>query len=592
MTNNKEDIDTNVENYTISELITISGINDIKDQNDIINQTNYFIQKFKNKPNYYAFFKEIQSVLLRYSKDLEKQKSKNANGKIIVEGFSNITNKKTNIDSNDANYIYGEKQVNDWYTNEVLEQKNNPTQTDRIPDRKQKIEVFGNQYVPMNREQIATVDSYLLPVKQDSLNPNLKNTITRFINLDSQYRQYTNGVESTSTDYTLNLSDNLKDVLTLRLYSYQIPYSWYAIDELYGNTYFWIIDGSNNINIPIYVPSGNYTQNQFQNQLNYSILSAGFTFPARTIPIYPYTLPANTPVYFNSNSGILTLFLYNGTYNDPTGSGLNFIIDTKSTIVFFDFSGSLQKTSNCSSMSNRYFNTTLGWLMGFRVPYEIVNIEGNIASSILDLNGTKYLILSIDDYNQNHVNNSLISIAEYSNTLKVPSYYSNDLPYFCSTPQQQTTNLTNLVNSTITETLLDNQTTNVQNGLLIGGKYEQDYTPTQIVLPSAPSTLTNAQIYTINEINKNRNNLTNYLVRAPTTSDVLTLIPVKTSIGVPTGSLLVEFGGTLQDNRRVFFGPVNIERMAVKLLDDKGRVLNLNGNDWCVTLVAECLYQY
>ena len=27
-------------------------------------------------------------------------------------------------------------------------------------------------------------------------------------------------------------------------------------------------------------------------------------------------------------------------------------------------------------------------------------------------------------------------------------------------------------------------------------------------------------------------------------------------------------------------------------LDDKGNVLNLNGNDWCVTLVCECLYQY
>ena len=227
--------------------------------------------------------------------------------------------------------------------------------------------------------------------------------------------------------------------------------------------------------------------------------------------------------------------------------------------------------------------------MGYRVPYMYVEINGNIAPCILDLNGPKYLILVVDDYNQNHVNNSLISISQYSNTLKIPSYYSPDLPYTCITPAQQGSNLTQLVDGVILQSVLNNQT---ENGLLIAGKYEQDYTSTQIILPSAPRTLTQAQIYTINEINKNKQNLTNYLAKAPTSSDILAILPVKTSVGVPTGSLLVEFSGSLQDNSRVYFGPVNIDRMAVKLLDDKGNVLNLNGNDWCVTILCECLYQY
>ena len=228
--------------------------------------------------------------------------------------------------------------------------------------------------------------------------------------------------------------------------------------------------------------------------------------------------------------------------------------------------------------------------MGYRVPYLSVDPSGNTASSILDLNGTKYLILVIDDYNQNHVNNSLVSISQFSNTLKIPSYYSPDIPYTCIQPGIN--NLTQIVNEVTLQTLFDTQTTNVQNGLLIAGKFESDYTATQISLPSAPRTLTKSQIYTINEINKNRNNITNYLAKAPTTSDILAIIPVKTSTGVPTGSLLVEFSGSLQDSVRTYFGPVNIDRMAIKLLDDKGNILNLNGNDWCVTLVCECLYQY
>jgi len=71
----------------------------------------------------------------------------------------------------------------------------------------------------------------------------------------------------------------------------------------------------------------------------------------------------------------------------------------------------------------------------------------------------------------------------------------------------------------------------------------------------------------------------------------LAIIPVKSS-GVSTGTVLIELSGSLQDNIRTYFGPVNIERLAVKLINDKGYVLNLNGLDWAITLICDCLYQY
>jgi hypothetical protein len=490
--------------------------------------------------------------------------------------------------SNEAIYPAGEEQVNEWYTNQNLTQSDK-NQTDKITNREQKIQTFGNQHAPMDREQIATTDTYSLPVKQDSLNPNLKNTISRFLNLDSQFRQYTNGTDSTSTEYTCDLSDTLKNALSLSLYSYQIPFSWYTIDKAYGNTCFWIVDSDTNHTIPVFVPSGNYSQTDFVAQLNQSFIDAGFIFVSSPpTPLYPDF------VNYNANSGIITLFLDQSTWSDPNPPNTdNFTITSTSTqIVFFDFTGVLQCNVNCISKSNHYFNNTLGWIMGYRLPYVAVDPSGNTASSILDLNGTKYLILVIDDYNQNHVNNSLVSISQYSNTLKMPSYYSPDLPYTCTTPAQQGNNLTQIVNEVVLQSLFDNQTENAQNGLLIAGKYEGDYTSTQIMLPSAPRTLTQAQLYTINSINSNNNNMTNYLAKAPTSSDILAILPVKTSTGMTTGSLLVEFSGSLQDNVRTYFGPVNIDRMAVKLLNDKGNVLNLNGNDWCCTLVCECLYQY
>jgi hypothetical protein len=569
-------IDTNVSNYTLSELIAIAGINVIE-PDEIIEKTDKQIKRFKSsKPEISVFFEEIQSQLLHYAEGLEYKKS-DSRGKIIVEGFGSM--------SNEAIYPAGEEQVNEWYTNQNLTQSDK-NQTDKITDREQTTQTFGNQHAPMDREQIATTDTYSLPVKQDSLNPNLKNTISRFVNLDSQFRQYTNGVDSTSTEYTCDLSDTLKNALSLSLYSYQIPFSWYTIDKAYGNTCFWIVDSSANKTIPVSVPSGNYSQTDFVTQLNASFTDAGFTFNPPAL----YTVP----VYYNANSGIITLFLDGGTWLDPDPPG-TYTFDITSTytqIVFFDFTGVLQCNVNCISKSNHYFNNTLGWIMGYRLPYVAVDPSGNTASSILDLNGTKYLILVIDDYNQNHVNNSLVSVSQYSNTLKIPSYYSPDLPYTCTTPAQQGNNLTQIVNEVVIQSLFDNQTTNAQNGLLIAGKYEGDYTSTQIMLPSAPRTLTQAQLYTINSINSNNNNMTNFLAKAPTSSDILAILPVKTSTGLQTGSLLVEFSGSLQDNVRTYFGPVNIDRMAIKLLNDKGNVLNLNGNDWCCTLVCECLYQY
>jgi hypothetical protein len=584
-------IDLNLEHYSLSEIQTIAGINEFTPE-EIVTNTNAFINKFKIKnPSLAFFFQQIQSYLLSYyeneynkdsSEEENEEQQEYSNG--FKESFVNQSNEANNEDNNDTNYETEKIQTDKWYQNEYLTQKDK-NQVNKITNRVQKNKVFASHHMPMKREQIATTDTYQLPVKQDSLNPNLKNTISRFVNLDSQFRQYTGVSNSTSTSYTCDLSDTLKDALSLRVYSYQIPYSWYAIDTDYGNTCFWIQQGA--YNIAVSIPPGNYTQSAFQTQINLSFTTAGFSFPANP----PYTTTLNTPVVINTNNGIVTMYLFGGTFNDPQHIIPPFTIDTNTLIYFYDFTGGLYCGNSCLNKTNHFFNNSLGWLMGYRLPYYNVDASGNSGTAILDLNGPKYLMLVIDDYNQNHVNNSLVSITQFSSNLKVPSYYSPDLPYTCAAPGQLTNNLQELIDGVVLQSEFDNQGTNI-NGLLIAGKYNGDYSPTTVVLPSAPRTLTQAQIYTINEINNNNNNLTNYLSKAPTSSDILAILPIKTSVNNTTGNMLVDFSGSLQDNVRTYFGPVNIERMCVKLLDDKGNILNLNGNDWCVTLVCECLYQY
>ena len=556
--------DTNIKNYTLSELMAIVNVNDLQ-PDEIVKNTNTYINKYKNSdPTISVFFTEIQSQLLQYSSKLIDPKNPAAS---FVEGFSSMSNNDDNgYDTGDAQYPSGEQQQQNWYQNEALSQEDDdPNQTSKVTQRKQKIDVFNNDQVPMNRQQLGVNNNFQVPVAQDSLNPNLKNTITRFVNLDSQFRQYSSGFESSSTDYTLDLSDPLTNALSIRLFSYQIPYSWYVIDEFYGNTCFWITDGS--YNIPVTIAPGNYVASDFITTLNNSFIASGFSFPP---PVSPIT---SAPASYNSNNGKITLNLFDGSCNTIINSvNINFTISSSTIITFYDQTARLQCKTACVN-KNFFLNQSLGWYMGFRVPYTNVDPSGNIAPSVIDLTGTKYLILVIDDYNQNHVNNGLVSIAEYSNVLKMPSYYSPDMPYTCSRINNSNSNV--------------NQT----NDLLLSGKLNSSYIQTQIVQPSAPRTLTTPQIYTINEINKNRSNNTNYRTKAPTSTDVFAVLPVKTP-GSYTGSMLVEFSGSIQENVRTYFGPVNVDRMHVRLLDDKGNQLNLNGLDWCVTLICDCLYQY
>ena len=183
-----QNIDTNIDNYTISELLTILDLDNEPTPDEITEKSNFYIDKFTNENNeeMINFFTSMQNTLLQYFED---------------------------INDNEENGSPTGKQTSDWFENQVLKQAN-PVQSNKNTDRKQKIDVYNNSHVPMNRDHLGVNNTFTLPVAQDVLNPNLKNTTSRIIVLDSQYRQSSSPSE-TSTDYTLDLSEPLLNVLSL-----------------------------------------------------------------------------------------------------------------------------------------------------------------------------------------------------------------------------------------------------------------------------------------------------------------------------------------------------------------------------------------
>jgi len=141
--------------------------------------------------------------------------------------------------------------------------------------------------------------------------------------------------------------------------------------------------------------------------------------------------------------------------------------------------------------------------------------------------------------------------------------------------------------NSITNNIDENGDINAGNTLL--NKLNVNYSKIQNILPSAPRTLTQSQIYTINQILKNNKKSSKFYPKAPTNSDVFAIIPIKNGA---FGSIITEFSGSLSQNQRMYFGPTDVSRLEISLYDDNGNLVDLNGVPWCFTMQATCLYQY
>ena len=530
--------------YTVDEMLAILKLPNANDLTKIYETTNAYITKASSagsKPMY-DFFTRMQQALVQYNQFITRQSTISTSPGSGGGG------------SGGSGSSLWDATIPNLYQPNTL-------QKDKITDRTQEISVYDDLHLPMKRNQLGIPNSYQVPVAQDTLNPNLKNSYTRFIVMDSQYRQ--GGLGTSSTDYTADLSDVLYKVLSLRLYSIQIPHSWYAIDVAYLNNYFIIqlqVSGDPTLQlVKIEIPSGNYTPNQLTTAINTELLTANISNV-----VFKYNA-TNSKMEIQINAGI--------TY---IGTPVDFI-----NIIFYEQNWSAGLGIPFS------FNQTLGWSLGFRniIYNNLVNPTSNpanylYADAVVDLCGPRYLILSIDDFNQNHVNNGLVTITESSKYVKVPPYYQNSSVYSST-----------IYGNTLERSAEEVATTGDGNILNYADKIGQSFKRTQIVGigSDGKQTLTQPQIYTINQILKNNSITTSHRNLAPTTQDVLAIIPVKPG---DIGDLYVDFSGPLQDNRRTYFGPVDIDRLKIKIYNDKGQLLNLNGLDWSCTLSAEMLYQY
>ena len=232
------------------------------------------------------------------------------------------------------------------------------------------------------------------------------------------------------------------------------------------------------------------------------------------------------------------------------------------TITFYD--------NKSSTFKDTHVNYSLGWILGFRnitcsgdEIYSSYTIDPNqkITSEFISFIPTlKYFVVTADDHNHNQSNKSLVQLSQGKEFIKPTTYYKN-----------------------VNENRSNND---ICGNICLNTLSAAQLSPWSEVYNNRQ--LTKKQIYTqavINDTNKE----TQIKIEQHNMSNILAIIPFE-SKSITWGKSI--FFSDKNQYSREYHGPVDIEKLSIKIYDDKGHILNLNGQDWSMTLLSKHLYKY
>lgn len=444
---------------------------------------------------------------------------------------------------------------------------------------------------------------------QGDKNPIQRKTIQRTVNFDSFSRQILDpsavncsGITNpnptviepnpqvrlyTSTNYTVNLNQPLTNVVDITVDNVEIPYSWYVFTEDYGTNRFQV-----KISEYIYevtIPEGNYpTASSLVDEINTALETATYTNGESVGEVHPL----NTKFKFNYllRSNKVTITRDEIYYEEEEEITFHWYIeDSKASACSAPSRKSADSILEPPKPGNK-INYNLGWLLGFRTQStELPNTTSTDtvkAPSTIDIYGPKYLLLTLDDYNNNKPNKDLISLIENtSNNFTLPGYY-----------KQQSMN----------PSIFDKGTgDNSGNKYQLGHADDSDYLCVDVAGPPSDrgcaendinrdliSNLTEKQQYSVAQMiqaNTTSNRKPRY--SSPNSTDILLRIPINNP--PDESNQIISFKNEKpEETKRVYFGPVNLRKFNVRLLNDKGFEINLNDRDWSFSILVNQLYQF
>ena len=320
-----------------------------------------------------------------------------------------------------------------------------------------------------DRQFVYTNNSDFFPGVINPLNTRI---INKCLNIDTKFRDsiYT----TQSSDFTIQLTTKLNKVVSMELSAIELPLNFYGISASNGNNFLYLrinhnTDEYDNLESEkiFIIPDGNYNAADLIHKIN-SIVSPKKDDDTLLEPdvIFSYIEFVLDITENGSGSGKVIIHTV-GEFADTINS------------VNLDFTRDIHGTPDSVNVATR-----IGWNLGFLKPlYE--NEIYYTSDSVIESKNTRYIYLSIDDFNKNS-NNPFVSVFNQS--------ILND--------------------------------------------------------------------------------------------DVMARISIKGS----HLSLIMENELTVVTEPRQYFGPVDIQRMRIRLFDEYGRILQMNGSNFSFCLKLKLLY--
>jgi hypothetical protein len=452
---------------------------------------------------------------------------------------------------------------------------------------------------------VGGVDSYFYTITDKTV---LIQDITNSFNIFQAYNHYPLNGSSLSFGDTTNSGAPLYLNMNVSLFLSQNDFSVSLYDSItgLGNSSSWVTNfGFSSSPYPLeqyYVTGNTFTEITGSRIINvtdlYLDLTSNFfyirpfsnsnglyTTVTGEYPGYYYNdIRIEIPVgYYNTSSLIaamnqalasnpltaLSSFLYyptNVVNNNPQYAVMKILVSKTFTAAdyvldFYDVNSFYKCYNLDESIRNTTWDTTLGWILGYRsIQYSLSNYSASNGSShfvakitgdvTVNVNLFSYFLITVDDFNQSRLNDGLVSITKMENDIPLPNY-SSQYEVVC---------------------------------------------PTKYGFKSG-STFVNQQNITLNKLyasiqvqNSLNTPISKSYSQGPFVKDIFGIIPLKTA-GLQTGQVFSDYGGSLQQQERLYFGPVNIRRLKIQLFNNQGNLVDLNGADWSFSFVCEQLYQ-
>jgi len=401
-------------------------------------------------PSMVLFFEDIYS---RFFENGDSSDGENDNNDDVTEGFATMEGMENNTAPKKP-----KRSIN---TAEIIK-KLGMTPPPKAIDTTTTEEKEGTVSIKDNKsESKSAVQTTSFQYTKGKLNPVLKETITRTMTLDSKFRD--RKLYRNASSYTVNISETLHNVVSLRYFSVNIPYTWYNVTSDYGANFFilkgvspGIDDGNSDIKISI--PPGHYESDTLVTAVSDAIQN--YKSSHRNINL------GSTDIFFNYS---------NGEIKKPDSGKSTFVIDIKNIYDATNYMLQFPTWSNpYGSLTTR--SETIPGFLGFAQKKYIPNsIYSNIKQCITETQVitpsgepvvTKPFNLNLvfDLYSKDTITNGVtynknnyITILNYQD----PNNTGYKPPVQITVKQQQGSNKLTLLSGTLSDDYFDAEVTGV-----------------------------------------------------------------------------------------------------------------------------------